>query len=69
MSKQTDKAAVGNDHRLESHPLEVGLDDYQLREPSEDPRWAVRTVWTWVCMAVVLLLFILTLLVLGIWYD
>ena len=69
MSEQTDKAAVDKDHSLEPHPLETGLDDYRLRGPSEDPRWAVRTVWTWVCIAVVLLLFILTLLVLGIWYD
>ncbi len=69
MSEQTDKRAVDNEHILESHPLELGLDDYPLRGPSEDPHWAVRTVWIWVCMAVVLLLFIITLLVLGIWYD
>jgi hypothetical protein len=51
------------------HPLEKDLDVYPLREASEDPRWAVRTVWTWVSIAVFLLLFILTLLVLGLIYD
>lgn len=48
---------------------ESELDTYPLREPSEDPRWAVRTVWIWICFAVASLIFILTLLVLGAIYD
>ena len=70
MSEQVDdKSAVDTDNGSEPHPLEQGLDDYQLREPGEDPRWAVRTVWTWVGIAVGLLIFIIALFILGIWYD
>ena len=57
------------DQSMESHYLEEGLDVYPLREPSEDPRWALRTVTTWVFLAVFLLLFIVTLLILGLWFD
>ena len=42
---------------------------YPLRKSSEDPRWAVRTVWIWVSFAVASLLFILILLFLSIFYD
>ncbi|MBN1362195.1 MAG: hypothetical protein JW993_16485 [Sedimentisphaerales bacterium] len=42
---------------------------YPLRPASEDPRWAVGVVWTWVSIAVGLLLFLVTLMVLGFWYD
>ena len=45
------------------------LDTYPLREPSDDPRWAVRTVWIWTAVALASLVFILTLLVLGFFYD
>ena len=48
---------------------EDDLDVYPLREKTEDPRWAVRTVWIWVVVALMSLAFILTLLVLGIFYD
>jgi hypothetical protein len=48
---------------------EADLDSYPLRAPSEDPRWAVRTVWCWVVFAVTSLVFILVLLVLGAFYD
>jgi hypothetical protein len=49
--------------------LEKELDRYPLRDASEDPRWAVRTVLTWICIAVFLMLFFLYLLIAGIWYD
>ena len=48
---------------------ESDLDVYPLREKTEDPRWAVRTVWIWVGFALVSIAFILTLLVLGAIYD
>jgi hypothetical protein len=48
---------------------EADLDSYPLRAPSEDPRWAVRTVWCWVIFAVASLIFILVLTVLGAIYD
>lgn len=51
------------------HPLERGLDTYPVRESSQDPAWAVRTVWTWVGIMIFLLLFILYLLIAGLWYD
>jgi len=42
---------------------------YPLREPSEDARWAVRTVWIWIGFGIASLIFIATLLVLGAMYD
>jgi hypothetical protein len=45
------------------------LDLYPLKKPDEDPRWAVRTVWIWVGIALFFLAFILILLVLGLFYD
>jgi hypothetical protein len=48
---------------------EADLDVYPLRSPSEDPRWAVRTVVGWVAFAVASLVFILVLLVLSAIYD
>jgi hypothetical protein len=48
----------------EEQPVEL-----PLRAPSEDPTWAVRTVWTWVGMAIFLLIFILLLIILGYWFD
>jgi len=45
------------------------IDDYPLRKSNEDPRWAVRTVWIWVWFALFCLIFILTLLIFGLFYD
>jgi hypothetical protein len=69
MSKQPENLAVDESHTQPHDPIEDGLDGYPLRDPSEDPRWAVRTVWIWVGMALFLLLFIITLLILGVWFD
>lgn len=57
------------DQSMEPHYLEEGLDVYPIRDPSEDPRWALRTIWVWVSIAIFLLLFIVTLLILGLWFD
>ena len=48
---------------------EADLDSYPLREPAEDPRWAVRTVRIWAGIVLASLAFILTLLILGAIYD
>jgi len=48
---------------------EPDLDVYPLRDPSEDPRWALRVAWTWIIIAMGLFLFFMVLAVLGIWYD
>lgn len=45
------------------------LDSYPLREKEEDPKWAVRTVWVWLCIALAFTLFFIILLVLGAIYD
>jgi len=42
---------------------------YPLRSPEEDPRWAVRTVKIWFGVALAFLAFILTLMLLGVFYD
>jgi len=65
MSDQTENATVDE----VPDPVEASLDVYPLREPSEDPRWAVCTVWIWVGMAVFLLLFLVALFILGVWFD
>jgi hypothetical protein len=69
MSEQTEKvvADAGNANEPDAH--EEALDVYPLRDASEDPRWAVRTVWVWVSMALFLLLFLISLFILGLWYD
>lgn len=48
---------------------ESDLDIYPLRTPHEDPGWAIKMVWVWVFFAVGAILFMVALLVLGIWYD
>lgn len=48
---------------------EQDIETYPLRSPSEDPRWAIRIVWTWVSIAIFLLLFLTILMILGYWYD
>ena len=53
----------------EGAEAEYELSAYPLREPSEDPRWAIRTVWVWIGFGLASLIFILTLLVLGSVYD
>ena len=43
--------------------------EYPLRDPSEDPTWAVRIVKTWMGIVIFSIIFIVTLMILGIWYD
>jgi hypothetical protein len=50
-------------------PLEASLEVYPLRDPSEDPGWAIKTIWVWLFISCGLFIFFLVLLVLGIWYD
>ena len=45
------------------------LDVYPLKDPQDDPRWAVRTVWIWTGIAIASLIFIVILLILGAIYD
>lgn len=51
------------------YAVEETPDLYPLRPASEDPRWALWVVYIWVVMALLLLAFLVTMLVLGIWYD
>ena len=69
MSEQIDKVTIDDGDAQTPDAHEEEIDVYPLREPSEDPRWAVRTIWVWVSIALFLLLFIIVLLILGIWYD
>ena len=63
------KKQVTEDQERLAAALEDELDVYPLRSSSEDPRWAIRTVWTWIGIAVFLLLFFLVMTILGIFYD
>lgn len=67
MSEQTENVTV--DDAQASDPVEASLDVYPLRDASEDPGWAVKTVWIWVGIAIFLLLFLITLFILGLWFD
>ncbi len=69
MSKETENLAVDDSDVQPADAIEDDLDLYPVRDPSEDPRWALRTVQIWVGMAIFLLLFIITLLILGLWFD
>lgn len=69
MDEQLENATTEANTDQTPHPLEEGLDVYPLRDPSEDPRWALRTIWTWVSISIFLLLFIVTMIILGLWYD
>jgi hypothetical protein len=53
----------------ELSPEEEELAVYPLREAAEDPRWAVRVVWTWVGIALASTAFTLALVLLGYFYD
>jgi hypothetical protein len=67
---ETPEASPAGDAEANDEPStaqDVGV--YPLRAPRDDPRWAVRIVWVWVSMAMFLLLFLITLIVLGYWYD
>jgi len=65
-NKVEDTAADGED---ELSPLERDLASYPLREPAEDPRWAVRVVQGWLGFALFSLAFTVALIVLGWFYD
>ena len=68
MDEQTKKQAVEDREKLAA-AVEHELDVYPLRDATEDPNWAIRTVWTWVGIAVFLLLFFVVMTILGIFYD
>lgn len=53
----------------EPHPYEDLLDEYPLRDPSEDPVWSVRIVRGWMWFLAVTTGGLLLLLILGIWFD
>jgi len=75
MSEKDDhdqSASEPNDPPDQLHPApswEAELDVYPLRPPSEDPGWAVKTVWAWAVFAVASILFIVALTILGAIYD
>ena len=56
------EAAAGPPPAEESEP-------YPVRDPKEDPRWAIVTVKIWVWFALASLAFVLALIVLGFIYD
>ncbi|MHC4084482.1 MAG: hypothetical protein ACYSWZ_07080 [Planctomycetota bacterium] len=69
MSKPIEDMTIDDSNVKAPEFLEEKPEAYPLRDPSEDPRWAVRIIWMWVSIAIFLLLFFVVLLILGIWYD
>jgi hypothetical protein len=69
MSKPIEDITIDDSDAQAPEILEENPEAYPLRDPSEDPRWALRIIWTWVSIAIFLLLFFVVLLILGLWYD
>ena len=69
MSEPSENAAVAAQQQEGPDPLEASLEVYPLRDASEDPGWAIKTVLVWLFIACGLYVFFLVLLVLGFWYD
>lgn len=69
MSEQPENLTADESEVMPADPFEDALDLYPVRDPSEYPRWALRTVQIWVGIAIFLLLFIITLVILGFWFD
>jgi len=68
-NEQADKTAAEKSDVEQPGAPEEDTSFYPLRDPSEDPRWAIRVVWTWVAIGLFLLTFIITLFILGFWFD
>jgi hypothetical protein len=69
MNEQAEKVTEDKSDAEQPCPPEENISLYPLRNPSEDPRWAVRVVWTWVVIGLLLLAFIVALSILGYWFD
>jgi len=69
MSESSENVAAETQQQEGPDPLEASLEVYPLRDPSEDPGWAIKTACVWLFIACGLYVFFLVLLVLGIWYD
>jgi hypothetical protein len=51
------------------HPYEALLDEYPLRDPSEDPVWSVRIVKGWMYFVVFNIVWIVVFLILGVFIE
>lgn len=70
MTEPNEKTDAGpNSHGGDASDDNESIGPYPLRRRAEDPQWAVRTMWTWIGIAIFLMAFILVLLTLGWWYD
>ena len=69
MNEQVDKNTEEANVEEKNDSSVIDLEQYPLRNASDDPRWAVCVVWIWVSIALFLLTFITTLFILGFWFD
>jgi len=69
MTSEPEESTVETPDRGEPHPWEAQMDVYPTRAPEDDPTWAIRVVTVWTAIAVALLLFIIALIILGLFYD
>lgn len=67
--EETKEQAAQTPAAASSPSWEAELDEYPLRPPEEDPKWALRIVQTWIGIALSSAVFVLTLLILGFFYD
>lgn len=59
----------GNTRQRPAHPREDQLDVYPLRPADHDPKWAIRLVKAWLAIALFSGAFVITLIVLGLFFD
>lgn len=69
MHEEDKTAATGSEQPEPAPDWEAELDSYPLREPSEDPGWAVVTVKIWMWTDLFFIAFIMVLLILGLIYE
>jgi len=69
--KQADAPAAAPAADEPSGPAwESMLESYPTRpEGEDDPRWALNIFWVWAIFVIAAIIFMITLLILGFWFD
>jgi hypothetical protein len=65
----TDESKAAGPSISTPHPFEALLDEYPLREPSEDPVWSVRIVKGWMYFLAFNFAWMFLFFILGLFYE
>jgi len=63
------ESEVGAKQDATPHPFEALLDEYPLRDPSEDPVWSVRIIKGWLYFLAFNFAWMFLFLILGLFYE